>query len=395
MGDRVLVVNTGSSSIKYQLFDMDRPLALVAGIVEHVGEVGGPPDHAVAFAEVAAALEAVGSLGEVRVVGHRVVHGGEAFVQPTVIDAAVVEQIHRLSALAPLHNPANVTGIVAAMALLPDVPHVAVFDTAFHRTLPPEAFLYAVPYDLYTRHGIRRYGFHGTSHEFVARRAAAHLGLADAANLVTLHLGNGASACAIRDGRSVDTSMGFGPLEGLVMGTRSGDVDATIVFHLLAEGWSVPEVETMLNRASGMKGLCGDNDLREVHRRIADGDDRARQALDVLVHRLRKYIGAYMALLGRTDALVFTGGIGEHDAVVRARACEGLERFGIALDHGRNEAPGDGLRAVHAEESEVAVLVVPTNEELAIAEQAYATVGGDVGETARPRGAGLESDRVT
>jgi acetate kinase len=373
MGDRVLVVNTGSSSIKYQLFDTDGPRSLARGLVEHVGEDRGPADHEAAFADVAAALEAVGPLHEVRVVGHRVVHGGEAFVQPTVLDDAVIEQIERLAALAPLHNPANVTGIRAAMALLPGVPHVAVFDTAFHRTLGPDAFLYALPYELYTKHHIRRYGFHGTSHEYVGRRAAEHLGIDFAvANLVTLHLGNGASACAIRGGRSVDTSMGFGPLEGLVMGTRSGDVDATVVFHLVASGWSLDAVELLLNRSSGLKGLCGDNDMREVHRRIAEGDDRARQALDAFVHRLRKYVGGYVALLGRVDALVFTAGIGEHDPVVRARTCAGLDVLGIELDAARNEAAVAGVRAVHADGSRVAVLVVPTDEELAIAQQAYA-----------------------
>jgi acetate kinase len=375
MGEQVLVVNTGSSSLKYELFDMDGPRSVLRGIVERIGEPGSPiADHATAFRFVAQALADGGrAFDGLRAIGHRVVHGGETFVHPTRIDGSVIDEIRRLIPLAPLHNPANLVGIEAAMELFPGVPHVAVFDTAFHRTLPPAAYLYALPYERYTDDGIRRYGFHGTSHEYVARQAAVFLGREfEATNTITLHLGNGASATAVQAGRSVETSMGLGPLEGLVMGTRSGDVDATIVFHLARAGWSLADVEAMLNSASGLKGLCGHNDMREVIRLAEQGDRQAQVALDVTVHRLRKYVGAYYAVLGRVDALVFTAGIGENNALVRRRTCAGLERLGIVLDDAANEAPGRDTRAIHASSSDVAVLVVPTDEERAIAEQTYA-----------------------
>jgi acetate kinase len=375
-GRRVLVVNSGSSSVKHQLLDLDAAAVLAHGIVEHIGEPGGPADHEAALLVVVDGLRDLLAEQPLAAVGHRVVHGGERFRAPALVDDDVVEAIRALVPLAPLHNPANLLGIEVARRVVPGVPHVAVFDTAFHVTLPRAAYLYAVPYEMYTLHGIRRYGFHGTSHAYVAARAAALLDrpLAEL-DLVTLHLGNGASACAVSKGRSVDTSMGFGPLEGLVMGTRAGDVDATVVLYVArAFGLSVDEVETLLNRESGLKGLAGVNDQREVDRLAAEGDDRAKAALEVATYRIKKYVGAYLAALGRLDAVVFTAGIGEHDPLVRAMALAGLEGLGIVVDPARNHAPAGEARAIHADDSRVAVLVVPTDEELAIAEQALACV---------------------
>jgi acetate kinase len=375
---RVLVLNTGSSSIKYQLFNMGDRSVLAAGSVERIGEAGsGVADHREGFAGI---FEALGSSGGLRDdlagIGHRVVHGGERFSAPALIDEQVVEAIREQVPLAPLHNPANLLGIQTAMAAFPDTPQVAVFDTAFHRTMPPRASRYALPRDLADRLRIHRYGFHGTSHSFVARKAAEYLGVPVAGlNLITLHLGNGASAAAVAGGRCIDTSMGFTPLEGLVMGTRSGDLDPAIVFFLHREaGLPVGEIDELLNKQAGLKGLTGANDMREVERRAAAGDEPARQALDVYCYRVRKYVGAYAAALGRVDALVFTAGIGEHSRVVRAGVCEGLEGLGVRLDPARNGAPSRGPRTVSGDGSAVAVLVVPTNEELEIAEQTLAVV---------------------
>jgi acetate kinase len=399
----VLVMNSGSSSIKYQLFDMTDRSVLASGLLERISEAdgvathrvraGGPgagldervdrrpiPDHDEGFRRIVAALEGAGHGGELSGIGHRVVHGGEAFFAPTLIDDDVIARIRAQIPLAPLHNPANLRGIEVAYALRPDVPQVAVFDTAFHRSLPPRAYRYAIPTRLYTESHIRRYGFHGTSHEYVARRAAEHLGiLFDEVNLISLHLGNGASATAVARGRSVDTSMGLSPLEGLVMGTRSGDLDPAVVFHLTRdEAMSVEQVEALLNRASGLKGMTGENDMRAVERLAADGDEAARLALEVYCYRIRKYIGAYLAVLGQVDALVFTAGVGENSPAVRAGSCEGLEPLGIRLDRERNDRRAAGsLLAVHADDSAVAILVVPTNEELAIAEQTLARVTND------------------
>jgi acetate kinase len=358
---RVLVLNTGSSSVKYQLIDSATGDRWAGGIVEEVRNR-------------AAALDlVVGDLAGARVdaVGHRVVHGGEAFSAPVVVDDDVLAVLRSLVPLAPLHNPANIDGIEAARQVWPDVPQVAVFDTAFHRTLPPHAYRYAVPTEWYERHGVRRYGFHGTSHAYVARRTAAVLGRPlDALDLITAHLGNGASMAAIAGGRSVDTSMGLSPLEGLVMGTRSGDVDPAVIGHVAAaSGRALDDVLADLNRVSGLLGLCGDSDMRAVTTRAADGEEAAALALAVFVHRVRKYVGAYLAVLGRCDALVFTGGIGEHSAVVRSAVCTGLDGLGIELDAGANRTAGAGERVISVERSPVAVLVVPTDEERAIAEQ--------------------------
>jgi acetate kinase len=388
---RVLVVNCGSSSLKYRLVDVDAGEALASGLAERIGQPAGRlthsrpgadpdvaeeplPDHEAALTAALAAFDRAGPAlagAGLVAVAHRVVHGGDRFSAPVLVDDDVVRAIRELAELAPLHNPVNATGIDVARRVFPDLPHVAVFDTAFHATLPAHASTYAVPREWAREHGVRRYGFHGTSHAFVSRGAAELLGRPlGETNTVVLHLGNGASATAVAGGRSVDTSMGMTPLEGLVMGTRSGDVDPALGAHLhRVAGLGPAEVDRALNSASGMLALAGTNDLREVHRRIADGDDAAALALDVFCHRLRRYIGAFMAVLGRTDAIAFTGGIGENDAVVRARSLAGLEPLGITLDADRNGARAPGARRVSADGSPVAVLVVPTDEELEMARQ--------------------------
>jgi acetate kinase len=392
---RVLVLNTGSSSIKYQLFEMEDRTVLASGLLERVGEdasrlthraEGAEPlvvdgritDHRDGFDRVLGALESSGGLsGDLAGIGHRVVHGGERFSAPARIDDEVIAAIREQVPLAPLHNPSNLLGIEIARAAFPAAPQVAVFDTAFHRTMPPRAYRYALPRDLARRLHIRRYGFHGTSHAHVSRKAAEHLGrpLAEV-NLVTMHLGNGASVAAVAGGRCIDTSMGLTPLEGLVMGTRSGDLDPAIVLFLHREArLSLDEIDTLLNRESGMKGLAGVNDMRLVERRAAGGDQVAQEALDVYCYRIRKYIGAYAAALGRLDALVFTAGVGENSVAVRAGVCRGLERFGVRIDDARNRLRSRAPRTVSTGDSTVAVLVVPTDEELEIAEQTLATVG--------------------
>ena len=360
MSTPVFVVNCGSATLKYRLVDVDDGSGTVSGTVET--QAG----HEAALRGVLASLPDTALVA----VAHRVVHGGERFSAPVVVDDDVLSAIQDLAPLAPLHNPINALGIEIARRMLPDVPHVAVFDTAFHHTLPARAYTYAVPAEW----GVRRYGFHGTSHAYVSRAAARLLGREPSeTNLIVLHLGNGASATAIEGGRSVDTSMGLTPLEGLVMGTRSGDVDAGVLLHLLRRGLSTAELDEGLNRRGGMLALAGESDLREVHRRA---DARAALALDVYCYRIRKYVGAYLAVLGRVDAIVFTAGVGEHDAAVRAQSLAGLEGLGIAVDSGRNLAAGDEPRVVSPDGAPVAVLVVPTDEELEMATQAAALVTG-------------------
>jgi len=404
---RVLVLNTGSSSIKYELFDAAEERSLLDGLLERIGEdspyltqrtrgAGADvsrdieaPDHAQGLATVIDLLRDADLLdpGELAAVGHRVVHGGPDLLEPTVVTDEVVQRLRDVQHLAPLHNPANIIGIEAARSLLPDVPHVAVFDTGYHATLPPHAYRYAVPREWYERFGVRRYGFHGTSHAYVADAAAALLGKPlEELNLITLHLGNGASAAAVRGGACVDTSMGMTPLEGLVMGTRSGDIDPAVPELLTAvTGKSASRIAEELNRESGMLGMCGSNDMREVHRLMDAGDEDARLAFEVYCYRLKKYIGAYAAALGRVDALVFTAGVGENDARTRACACAGLGFFGVEIDSALNEAGGSEARAIHSQESSVAVLVVPTDEELQIMREAL--------ECARRAGPKEESDR--
>ncbi|NKY46724.1 acetate/propionate family kinase [Nocardia cerradoensis] len=397
---QVLVINSGSSSIKYQLLDPVSATVSASGLVSRIGEPvsedevtvehhsdGKEFEHTGPIADHAAGLRVVFDLftrsghdlsGEgLSAVGHRVVHGGEIFYEPTLITDAVVESIDKLSTLAPLHNPANVTGIRSARDLLPDIPQVAVFDTAFFHGLPDAAKTYAIDATVAAAHGVRRYGFHGTSHEYVSGRVSELLGGDPAAhNQIVLHLGNGASASAIRGGRAVDTSMGLTPLEGLVMGTRSGDIDPGIPLHLArTAGLDIDGIDELLNRRSGIKGLSGVNDFRQLFDLIDSGDAAARLAYDVYVHRLRHYIGAYLVDLGRVDAITFTAGVGENNAQVRADALAGLERFGIAVDPVRNAAKDRAARHISPPGAEVAVLVVPTDEELAIARAAAALVG--------------------
>ena len=393
---KILVINCGSSSIKYKLFDLQKHKAIASGLAERIGEASsilthhrlsesGEEKHVEndRIADHHAGLErivhllvdpksgAIGSQSEIAAVGHRVVHGGDRFEEPTVIDDEVIADIKACIPLAPLHNPANLMGVDVALKLFPDAPQVAVFDTAFHQSLPEEAYLYAIPFELHRKYKLRRYGFHGTSHAFVASAAADHLNrpLTDL-NLITLHLGNGASMAAIKGGRSIDTTMGLTPLAGLVMGTRSGDVDPSVLLFLAEhEKMSAEDLDTLLNKKSGLEGLCGVDDMREVIEKVKTGDPQAEKALAVCTYRIKQYIGAYMASLGHVDALIFTAGIGEHAPVVRARACQGLEGLGIAIDDQLNEQHADGIREINTAESRVKVLVVPTDEELRIAQE--------------------------
>ncbi len=395
MTERVLVLNAGSSSLKYRLLDGESGAAEASGSVERIGEASGTLTHTVGgqdhteerrVADFEDALRsALGAFDRhgpaidrdtLTAVGHRVVHGGDLFAEPVLVDDRLLDTVEDLVPLAPLHNPANLEGLRVALRLFPDVPQVAVFDTAFHQTMPEHAYTYAVPMSWREKHRIRRYGFHGTSYAFVSRRAAELLGRAvEDTHLVVLHLGNGASATAVRGGRSVDTSMGFTPLEGLVMGTRSGDLDPAIHGHLHRElGWSIDEIDRALYRESGLLGLSGVNDFRELTERRAAGDAAATLAFDVYAYRVRKYVGAYYAALGEVHAVVLTGGVGQHSPELRAAALSGLERLGIVLDPARNEAQSSDARAVSADGSDVAVLVVPTDEEWEIARQALAVV---------------------
>jgi acetate kinase len=357
---RVLVVNCGSSTIKYRLLDGESTSD--SGLVETTR-------YEEALRDLLHRLD----LDGLAAIGHRVVHGGARFASPTLIDDGVVAAIAELVPLAPLHNPANLAGIAATRAVLPHVPQVAVFDTAFHRTLPPAAARYAIDAELAERLGIHRYGFHGTSHEYVSRRTASLLDKApQEVNVITLHLGNGASACAVAAGRSVATSMGMSPLEGLVMGSRSGDLDPAVIFHLnRIGGMPLDDIDKLLNKRSGLRGLCGDGDMRAVLERRAAGDPAATLAFDVYCHRIREYVGAYYAVLGRVDAVTFTAGVGQHAAPVRAAALAGLERLGIAVDDDRN-ARGDLI--ISPDGAEVTVCVVPTDEELEIAHQTRAVL---------------------
>ncbi|MDV7084006.1 acetate kinase [Rhodococcus sp. IEGM 248] len=391
----VLVVNSGSSSIKFQLIHPDTGKSSASGLVERIGEPEGRivyhhrtglaerhvhiADHRAGLKMVSDIVAEVGRpLREAGIVavGHRIVHGGDVFFEPTIIDDAVVQSISDLSALAPLHNPANVIGIEVAREELPDIPHVAVFDTAFFHTLPAEASTYAIDRQVAKEHSIRRYGFHGTSHQYVSARAAEFLGRdLSELNQIVLHLGNGASASAIRGGLAVDTSMGLTPLEGLVMGTRSGDVDPGVILHLHRSGMGVDQIDDLLNRHSGLKGLSGVNDFRALLTLVGEGDEAAALAYDVYVHRLRKYIGAYLVELGGVDVITFTGGVGENNVDVRRDSLAGLGRLGIVVDDDHNRADSRDARRISADESDVQVLVVPTNEEFAIARAAVELIG--------------------
>lgn len=388
---KILVLNAGSSSVKYCLFEMTGQAMLVSGLIERIGEASSAhrytlsgvtqhaetsiANHQQALQELFSTLSASGVLADSRellCIGHRVVHGGEQFRHPAVVNRHVLQQIEATIPLAPLHNPANLLGIQEAMRQNPDIPQVAVFDTAFHQTLPDYAYRYPLPAHLYTEHGVRRYGFHGTSHRYVARQAAEYLGKPlDQVNLITLHLGNGASVTAIENGQSIDTSMGMTPLEGLMMGTRCGDIDPAIHFFL-GRNLNMPNdaIENLLNKGSGLKGVCGENDMRVIHRLAEAGDEEARLALDMYAYRIKKYIGAYVAALGRVDALVFTGGIGENDAKLRERCCANLSALGIEIDSNKNLNHAPCHADIGAADSPTAVLVIATNEELEIAIQA-------------------------
>jgi len=394
---KVLVINSGSSSIKYQLLDTDTEAVMVSGLVERIGEAEGDlknkaypdtdneqvtklhqpiPDHSTGM-RLAIDLITDPEKGvlkdksEIGAIGHRVVHGGEAFNQPTLIDDDVIAAIEACIPLAPLHNSANLDGIRVAMELFPEAPQVVVFDTAFHQTIPAHAFMYALPYELYENDRVRRYGFHGTSHKFVASEMASILGKSlDEVNMITVHLGNGGSITAVEKGKSIDTTMGLTPLEGLVMGTRSGDVDPA-VYPFLArnKGMDIDQIDAMLNKESGLKGLCGMNDMRDIHAAIEKGDEKAKVALDVQTYRNKKYIGSYMAVLGSVDAIVFTAGIGENDDIVRLESLRGLECLGIKIDEKINAQRAQEPLQISTVDSAVAVWVIPTNEELAIARE--------------------------
>jgi acetate kinase len=398
---KVAVVNCGSSSIKYEVFGVPELVMLATGLVEKIGSAEGRlrqkrrmpdgtyeeevyakrlGDHRDGFefmAEVNRGARIINDEKELAGIGHRVVHGGELFREPTLIDDHVVNAIRNLIPLAPLHNPSNLLGIEVARKRFPETPQVAVFDTAFHQTLPSHAFHYAVPSDWYVTYHVRRYGFHGTSHLYVSREAAQFLGKApEETNLITLHLGNGASCAAIQGGKSMDTSMGLTPLEGLVMGTRSGDIDPALHFYIMREiGISADELDKSLNSQAGLKGICGLNDMREIQEQAGLGNERAVLALDMFCYRIKKYIGAYLAVIGRLDAVVFTGGIGENSSVVRSRVTSGLQHLGINLDEAKNTAVSGSIAEVQAEGARVKLLVIKTNEEREIARQTVYTIG--------------------
>ncbi|WP_375430847.1 acetate kinase [uncultured Friedmanniella sp.] len=383
-GAPVLVLNAGSSSLKYQLVVPGTTEVAAKGTIERIGEDGsGIADHSAAVRQMTEQLGAAGidlATAGVRAVGHRVVHGGPDFSDPVVVTDAVVEQIRDLSPLAPLHNPGAVAGIEAARAELA-VPHVAVFDTAFFAGLPAAAATYAIPRELAAQYRIRRYGMHGTSHRYVSTAVAALVGrpLAELSQIV-LHLGNGASASAVQGGRAIETSMGLTPLQGLVMGTRSGDVDPGLHPYLAREaGLSIDEIDSALNKQSGLKGLSGVNDFRALQELRQAGDADAELAFGVYVHRLKHYVGAYLAQLGRLDVLTFTAGVGENNAELRAAVVAGLDGLGLSVDPDRNAAPGGGARVISPDGSRVTVAVVPTNEELEIARQTVALLDSSAG----------------
>jgi acetate kinase len=399
---KLLVINTGSSSIKYKLFDMEGKKVVSAGLVEKIGEEQGHirhqrflsegnvdektedlaiKDHRTGLTRVSELLqdEEVGVISnpdEIKAVGHRVVHGGSRFSEAVIISAEVKEAIKRLIPLAPLHNPPNLEGIAVAEEVFPQAEQVAVFDTAFHQSMPDYAFRYAIPQKYYQEHRIRVYGMHGTSHQYVAHQAAKHLGvLPHKLNAISIHLGNGCSMTAIKAGKSVDTSMGLSPLPGLMMGTRSGDIDPAIIFYMGTKlNMSFEEIDRELNKQSGLKGIAGENDMRTIIERVEEGDKNASLALEMYAYRIRKYIGAYLAVAGPLDALIFTAGVGENSAMVREKACEGLEHLGIRLNKAKNLQRQKGIQEVQHGESIVKIMVVPTDEELSIAEQTYQLV---------------------
>ena len=389
---KILVLNCGSSSIKYKLFDMATKGILAQGGIEKIGLKGSflkltlpngekvilekdIPEHTVGVEYIFQTLTsekygALKSLEELGAVGHRIVHGGERFSESVILNKEALDAITACNDLAPLHNPANLKGVAAVSALLPDIPQVGVFDTAFHQTMPDYAYMYAIPYELYEKYGIRRYGFHGTSHRYVSKRVCEFLGIKpEGTRIITCHVGNGGSVSAIKDGKCMDTSMGLTPLEGLMMGTRSGDIDAgAVTFIMEKEGLNATGVSNLLNKKSGLLGVSGaSSDMREVHAAIKAGNAHAKLALDMYFYRIRKYIGSYAAALGGVDVIVFTGGVGENDEMSREVACEGLEFMGVKLDKELNQAIHGKEAVISTPDSKVKVVVIPTDEELMIA----------------------------
>ncbi|MDA3789124.1 MAG: acetate kinase [Desulfobacula sp.] len=392
---KILVINTGSSSLKYQLFNMENASVMAGGIIERIGECQGSLTHNIFIQSfekkivreqeiknhkrgmhLAIALiidpktGVIDDITQIDAIGHRVVQGGEAFGSAVLIDTKVKQAIRDNTPLAPLHNPPNLVGIQVAEELFPGIPNIAVFDTEFHRTLTAKAFLYALPYEYYTKFKVRRYGFHGTSHKYVSRKTAKLMGKdINKINLITLHLGNGCSICAIEKGKCKDTSMGMTPLAGIMMGTRTGDIDPAIIGYLMEQtGMSIQELDIVLNKKSGLKGICGLNDMRDIHEASAKGDIKATLAIDMFCFQVNNYIGAYTAVLGHVDALVFTAGMGENDHIIRAKSCENLSFSGIQIDPEKNRQKNPKPFYIHSRESRVQVWVVPTNEELQIAE---------------------------
>ncbi|PZV78641.1 acetate kinase [Algoriphagus aquaeductus] len=392
----VFVINSGSSSIKYQLITMPEAKVLCSGLVDRIGLEGSKvehksflpqgevkkvleipvPHHSVGLKEVAklltdAEVGVISDPSEVEVVGHRVVHGGEKFASTQVITPEIKAKIKALFPLAPLHNPANYLGIEVAESIFPQAQQIAVFDTAFHQTMPAQAYRMAIPIELYTEKGIRAYGFHGTSHKYVGERAGEYLKKTDA-KLITIHLGNGCSMAAVEGGKCVDTSMGLGPMNGLIMGTRAGDIDQSVIFYLVRElGYSLDEVNNLLNKKSGMLGLTGFSDMRDISKLYHQGQSEAILAYQLYAYRIKKYIGSFAAAMNGLDAIVFTGGVGENDQLTRSLVCENMDFLGIRLDSDKNKLPNNGLRAIQAENSSVQILVIPTNEELEIARQCF------------------------
>lgn len=390
----ILVINAGSSSIKYQLIDMNTELPLSGGLVERIGLKVGVikhktftngeekktieefpiPDHGVGLKRVAELLmdEKVGVISdpsEIKAVGHRLVHGGETFTDTVEITEEVKAKVKELFPLAPLHNPANLIGVEVAEKVFPNAKQVGVFDTAFHQTLPEKAFRYALPEKFYREMGIRKYGFHGTSHKFISEKAIEYLGNKDA-KIITIHLGNGASMAAIKGGVCVDTTMGMGPLCGLIMGTRSGDIDPAIIFYLAQQkGYSVEEISNLLNKESGMKGLTGLTDMRDVEKRQREGGADAILALEMYSYRVKQFVGSYAAAMNGVDAIVFTAGIGENDTSIRKMVCEDMEYLGITWDEERDLNRNDDLTEINRQGAQTKVLIIPTNEELEIAKQ--------------------------
>jgi acetate kinase len=395
----VFVINSGSSSIKYQLISMPEAKTICSGLIERIGLDGSSinhktfiegkessrkvqlpiPDHTTGLKEAARLLTdpeigVIKSPQEIEVVGHRLVHGGESFSKTAIIDAAVKEKVKSLFPLAPLHNPPNYLGVEVSEQVFTSAKQVGVFDTAFHQTMPPVAYRIAIPNEFYYKYGIRNYGFHGSSHKYVSEKAAEYLNKPNT-KIITIHLGNGCSMSAVKDGRCVDTSMGLGPMNGLIMGTRTGDIDQSIIFHLVKQlGYSLDDVNNILNKKSGMLGLTGYSDMRDVQAEIIKGNEEAKLAYEMYAYHIKKYIGAYAAVLNGIDAIVFTAGVGENDALTRKLVTEDLEYLGIHLDEEKNNTRTKGIYEINKADADVKILVVPTNEELEIARQCYALV---------------------